>query len=497
MSAVSVGNLKFCRHIFCVGCFTNANETIDPTNYICPCCKKDFYKPLISFEQAKLMGMGAFYMLQYKSCHFPQQKEQIAIQANKVFEMALAIDSTHLECLQLIVYMLHNYALSIITAPGKKDELGVATQQIHDYCMGLLECVKEYTDERGVCSLAGIDYCHYALADSLVWSSNFDAALPYSKLAYLNSMRSGNHSLDGMCQRQLGVIKNSPFKTNLRFSVGDVVQCHVAATDSWWEGKVVEIHYHEKVFALSYNAPYRIRLIEELDPPEVKISDEPMPVFIVVNNDIDRFIRRPGTRAIESTRYHAKREGKFEAMSNVYCSKQFMVDVHQLLKEDPTFGDTLYRNWHVNLAIELLLYYRVLIMYRTPFVRTDTGYHVPTLQEVADGLKAFFPVDDSYRNLKRRAAASPDDKRLQLRLADLIRLQHIDGVPTRPYGDSRVIYEHVDTIETSCERIVNEFSRLHHFANRTKPSLSNEEHRTEVAALFENGFSTPFPSPYP
>ena len=60
MSVQDIINSKYCRHIFCVDCFTKANKTIGPSNYICPCCKKDFYKSLTTYEQARLMGLGAF-----------------------------------------------------------------------------------------------------------------------------------------------------------------------------------------------------------------------------------------------------------------------------------------------------------------------------------------------------------------------------------------------------------------------------------------------------
>ena len=108
-----------------------------------------------------------------------------------------------------------------------------------------------------------------------------------------------------MCKQKLAFLKNllkREVQATLRFAVDDIVECYVAATESWWAGVVVEIYYHERAFELHYNAPYRVRLIGELDPPEAKVSDEPVPDFIVIHSDIDRFVRMPGTQAIEGTR---------------------------------------------------------------------------------------------------------------------------------------------------------------------------------------------------
>ena len=107
-----------------------------------------------------------------------------------------------------------------------------------------------------------------------------------------------------------------------------------------------------------------------------------------------------------------------------------------------------------------------------------------TLQEVAEGFKAFFPIDDTWTDLERRATACPDDKHLQIRLADLIQLQYINGSPARLHDDARRIYESSRVIEASCTLLVNRYLSLHHDT-------------TDQMAIIENGFSASFLSVVP
>ena len=73
----------------------------------------------------------------------------------------------------------------------------------------------------------------------------------------------------------------------------------------------------------------------------------------------------------------------------MYCSKEFIQAVYTSIKADAAFcarleaGDT-------PITLPLMYLYRMYIMYRKPFVRTDTGYRVPTLQEVVAEAQAFF-----------------------------------------------------------------------------------------------------------
>ena len=74
----------------------------------------------------------------------------------------------------------------------------------------------------------------------------------------------------------------------------------------------------------------------------------------------------------------------------------------------------------------MLNLYRTLVMYRLPFVRTDSGYHVPTTDEVIAGIKAYFdPV-----HLSSEEAAAPtgttvgkggDSQELRADIIDLLR----------------------------------------------------------------------------
>ena len=46
--------------------------------------------------------------------------------------------------------------------------------------------------------------------------------------------------------------------------------------------------------------------------------------------------------------------------------------------------------WHVRLSEHILYLYRLLVLYRQPLIRTKSGYHVPSSEEVIAGIRAYF-----------------------------------------------------------------------------------------------------------
>ena len=53
--------------------------------------------------------------------------------------------------------------------------------------------------------------------------------------------------------------------------------------------------------------------------------------------DLDRYIRKPGTRSIQDTRYQTRLEGKVEELARVFCSEEFMQDIYATLSQDRVF----------------------------------------------------------------------------------------------------------------------------------------------------------------
>ena len=111
------------------------------------------------------------------------------------------------------------------------------------------------------------------------------------------------------------------------------------------------------------------------------VGDQP-PVSTWVKADIDRYVRKVGFRSIEDTRYQARLDTKVEELARVYCSEEFIQDLYCTLAKDREFVDMLRSVWHLK--------YRLLVMYRQALVRTDSGYHVPSSEEVIAGIKAYF-----------------------------------------------------------------------------------------------------------
>ena len=67
-------------------------------------------------------------------------------------------------------------------------------------------------------------------------------------------------------------------------------------------------------------------------------------------------------------------------MKGIYCT----------LAQDHAFVEMLRSVWQIELSEDMLDLYRTLVMYRQPLVRADTGYHVPTAEEVIAGIRAHF-----------------------------------------------------------------------------------------------------------
>ena len=95
-------------------------------------------------------------------------------------------------------------------------------------------------------------------------------------------------------------------------------------------------------------------------------------------------------RLIEDTRYQAQLDAKVEELVRVYRSPEFMQDIYRTLARDQEFVNMLRSMWQIELLGNTIQLYRVLVMYRRPLLPTDSGYHVPSTEEVIAEIKAFF-----------------------------------------------------------------------------------------------------------
>ena len=120
------------------------------------------------------------------------------------------------------------------------------------------------------------------------------------------------------------------------------------------------------------------------------------PELLIIEADLDTLIRKVGKISIEETRWESRLDAKIAELSRVYCSKEFIQAVYTSIKADAAFCTNL-EGGRTPMTLPLMYLYRMLIMYRKPFVRTDSGYHVPTQQEVVAEAKAFFDPTTAAR----------------------------------------------------------------------------------------------------
>ena len=226
--------------------------------------------------------------------------------------------------------------------------------------------------------------CNHQLACLFGLYLNHPAALRFAKQAYEHCLRSSDHA-------QLAIRKAVYLESRdafaklppLRFTVGDEVEfLHELETESEWKlGKIAELYYRERDFEITFNAPYRLQLLDDS-------VDQP-PVYAWVKADIDRYVRKVGVRSIEDTRYQARLEVKVAKLAYVYCAKEFIQDIYSELAQDRGFVEMLQSVWGIELSVQIISLYRVLVMYREPLARTNTGYHVPSSEEVIADIKAY------------------------------------------------------------------------------------------------------------
>ena len=77
-------------------------------------------------------------------------------------------------------------------------------------------------------------------------------------------------------------------------------------------------------------------------------------------------------------------------LAQVYCSREFTLGIYRTLAQDREFVEMLLSVWHIELSDNAIHIFRFLVMYRQPLVHTDSGYHIPSSEEVIAGIRAYF-----------------------------------------------------------------------------------------------------------
>ena len=398
-----------CDHIFCQSCFRFENNNLASIlNCIfkCPYCHSQFCDDILLIDEAILIGEAANMRNQIFSQHVLPSSIAISdeniISVNEInklatekLESALLLNPTNFYTLYLLFISCSNGYSFNLHHPN------LSSSRVY-YSLRTFNCALSLLDHPALSDtfihIRG--ECCYEMAVVSQEYHNSAAAFKYSKQAYEYCLRSSDHT--NLSEfKSLFIFYRAAFAKlpPLRFAVGDEVEfLYELETGSEWKlGKVVELYYRERDFDVSFSSPYRLQLLDDSD------TAEQPPVYAWVKADIDRYVRKVGVRSIEDTRYHARLAAKAAELTQVFCSDDIIEGIYLTLAQDREFIDMLQSVWQIELSEAMLNLYRTLVMYRQPFVRTDSGCHVPSSEEVIAGIRAYF--DPSH--LSGDAAAAP------------------------------------------------------------------------------------------
>ena len=419
----SGGIVGICDHIFCQSCFIKSNTNVMNNKFRCPCCPAVLYDSIRSIDEAILICEAATL--------FNQNSHQMLSTDNTISsadatcinqlnknviekaESALQLNPTNFYSLYLIFVACDNGQKLLARFNFSRVFLEFYALRLYDYSFRLI-------DHPHVVSRYGFVKmeCYCALTCVFLLYNNYPAAFIYSKLYYEQCLRSNGH--DQLAQSKALYLKSRTSFSKLpplRFAVGDEVEfLHELETGNEWKrGRIVELYYRESVFDISLSAPYRLQLLED--------SVGRPPVYAWVKADLDRYVRKVGVRSIEDTRYQARLDAKVEELARVYCSDEFIQDIYRTLAQDQAFVDMLQSVWEIELSDTTMLLYRMLVMYRQPLTRTDSGYHVLSTEEFIAGFKAYFdPAHLSSDAAQDRAVCKDSDsQRIRADVLNMLR----------------------------------------------------------------------------
>ena len=385
-----------CDHKFCQSCFRaeNINIAINSENkFKCPCCYTFSLNIYQSIDEAILIGEGL--TLSFHISTYLLLPEDIAISTESIrsinnmnifavekLESALQSNPTSFYTLYLLFNVCSEGHRFLMRHKLNSSSIEYYTLKLFDYSLRLLDhptVSGRYEYVRGE--------CYFKLGCVFNLHANYFSAHKYAKLAYEHCLRSSDHNkLPLYKDFYLGLRVNFATLPPLRFAVGDEVKfLHELETGSKWKlGKVVELYYRQRDFAISFTSPYRLQLLAGPDS-----VDQP-PAYAWVKADIDRYVRKVGVRLIERTRYQSQLDAKVTELVRVYCSVEFVQDLYRTLAQDREFIDMLWSVWQIELSERVVGLYHMYVLFREPLIRTDSGYHVPSSEEVIAGIRAFF-----------------------------------------------------------------------------------------------------------
>ena len=393
--APSSGNIGNCNDKFCQSCFKRENKNTTNCTFTCPRCRAPYYDNIKSIDEAILIGEATNIRARISPQLLSTGVEMSDQNITSLIEMnEIIIEKVNSALLLNPSSFLSLY--SLFRAYGNCHRFLISYKQtdshIELYRLKALEYAYKLIDHPVVSGQYEFvrTECYFDIASIFLDYQNWSAAHKYAKLTYEHCLRSPRQThLNSYKEVYLQSRSLFAALPPLRFAVGDEVEFLVeeGSTTEWKLAKVVELYYLEKDFDVSFTAPYRLQLLEV----SLETADQP-PVYAWVKADIDRYIRKVGVRSIEDTRYQTRLDAKVAELARVYCSKEFIQGIHDTLVKDSEFCDMLYIVWHIELSANTLHLYRLLVMYRQPLVRTDSGYHVPTAEEVIAEFKAYFDL---------------------------------------------------------------------------------------------------------
>ena len=397
LSSSSPDNIERCYHKFCQSCFRKESIKINtPSTFNCPYCHVTAFEKVQSIDEAILIG-EASTLSNFISPYLLSESDNMMSREDviRIHELNMAVIDKLEAALQLNSTEDNYYTIYLLFLSCCYGQAFLLKKERSDfpnefYRVKIFDCSYKLLDYSAVSN--GFDVvkceCCHELAATFYLYRNYPASLKYAKLAYEHCLRSPEHSRlstykDAYLQSRAAFAKLPP----LRFAVGDEVEfLHELETGSEWKlGKIVELHFRERDFAISFSSPYRLQLLEDSD----SVPNQPH-VYAWVKADTDRYVRKVGVRSIEDTRYQSRLDAKVKDLSQVYCSEEFIQDIYRALAQDHEFIDILQSVWQIELSEGMLYLYRFLVMHRRPLIRNDTGYHVPSLEEVIAGIRAFF-----------------------------------------------------------------------------------------------------------
>ena len=430
-----------CGHIFCTSCFTTKNENNAINNkqsnnaqsLKCPVCQEPYYYSISSLQEAIMIGEGGYCNIEYFRINYNNiynsDAFSLLIKGIKIFEKLIELFPDSISGLIFLIYWYSEAVIAgeqgiresddnAVSFDEKKVNIMIYAWKNYQSCMRLLDMNNH---ESSFLFTRSLEMYYEHIGRAFLLGTNYFMCVKYYKLAYAQVLRADSHPRLNEYKERLKLAMLSLNEVpSLRFAVGEEIECLDIDSGEWVQGSIVQLHYRERDSPLNYCAPYRVQVLLSTEEQTVNgtESDAPECRYIVVEDDSDIRIRLPGKISIEETRYESRLDAKVAELARVYCSKEFMADIYNILSEDEDFCTGVCVAWQLELTLSLLYLYRMLVMYRQPLVRTDSGYHVPSAQEVIAGIKAYFDPATTFSGLEGRLFSNVANDTEKLRTAD-------------------------------------------------------------------------------